>query len=131
MAITRPKVSDTMIMVEVEVEEETEEEEAVVEEATTTIKERADMIIVAEVATKIEEEEVTTTTITTGVEAVMMVVMASTIVKGVDLITVMASKEGGKTLDRVEEDTGVVDKSRDKEKHSPRRILVEIKNQND
>ena len=120
-----------MIMVEVEVEEETEGEEGVVEEATTTIKERADMIIAAEVATKIEVEEATTTTITTGVEAVMMVVMASTIVKEVDLITVMASKEGGKTLDRVVEDTGVVDKSRDKEKHSPRRILVEIKNQND
>ena len=131
MAITRPRVSDTMIMVEVEVEEETEEEEVVDEEATTTIKERADMIIVAEVATKIEVEEATTTTITTGVGAVMMVVMASTIAKEVDLITVMASEEDGKTLHRLGEDTGVVDKSRDKEKHSLRRILVEIKNQND
>ena len=131
MAITRPRVSDTMIVVEVEVEEETEEEEVVDEEATTTIKERADMIIVAEVATKIEVEEATTTTITTGVEAVMMVAMASTIAKEVDLITVMASEEDGKTLDRLGEDTGVVDKSRDKEKHSLRRILVEIKNQND
>ena len=131
MAITRPRVSDTMIVVEVEVEEETEEEEVVDEEATTTIKERADMIIVAEVATKIEVEEATTTTITTGVEAVMMVAMASTIAKEVDLITVMASEEDGKTLDRLGEDTGVVDKSQDKEKLSLRRILVEIKNQND
>ena len=131
MAITRPRVSDTMIMVEVEVEEETEEEEVVDEVVTTTIKEGVDMIIVAEVATKIEVEEATTTTITTGVGAVMMVVMASTIAKEVDLITVMASEEDGKTLHRLGEDTGVVDKSRDKEKHSPRRILVEIKNQND
>ena len=131
MAITHPRVSDTMIVVEVEVEEETEEEEVVDEEATTTIKERADMIIVAEVVTKIEVEEATTTTITTGVEAVMMVAMASTIAKEVDLITVMASEEDGKTLDRLGEDTGVVDKSQDKEKHSLRRILVEIKNQND
>ena len=131
MAITRPRVSDTMIMVEVEVEEETEEEEVVDEEATTTIKERADMIIVAEVATKIEVEEATTTTITTGVEAVMMVAMASTIAKEVDLITVMASEEDGKTLHRLGEDTGVVDKSLDKEKCSLRRILVDIKNQND
>ena len=131
MAITHPRVSDTMIVVEVEVEEETEEEEVVDEEATTTIKERADMIIVAEVVTKIEVEEATTTTITTGVEAVMMVAMASTIAKEVDLITVMASEEDGKTLDRLGEDTGVVDKSQDKEKLSLRRILVEIKNQND
>ena len=131
MAITRRKVSDTMIMVEVEAGEETAVEEVVVEEGITTIKERAAMIIVEEVATKIVEEEATTTTITTGVGAVMMVVMASTIAKEVDLITVMASEEDGKTLEQVEEDTGVVDKSRDKEKCSLRRILVDIKNQND
>ena len=131
MAITRRKVSDTMIMVEVEAGEETAVEEVVVEEVITIIKEKAAMIIVEEVAMKIVEEEATTTTITTDVGAVMMVAMASTIAKEVDLITVMASEEDEKTLEQVGEDTGVVDKSRDKEKRSLRRILVDIKNQND
>ena len=131
MAITRRRVSDTMIVVEVEAGEETAVEEGVVEEVITTIKERVAMIIVEEVAMKIVEEEATTTTIKTGVGAVMMVVMASTIAKEVVLITVMASEENEKTLEQVGEDTGVVDKSRDKEKRSLRRILVDIKNQND
>ena len=115
------KVSDIMTMVEEEEAEEIEEVEVVEEAEITPIK--------AEVAMIIVEEEVIRTTITTGVE-VGTLVMASMILKEADSTTAMASKEDGTTSARVEEDTGA-DKSREREKLSPRRILVGHKKDSD
>ena len=115
------KVSDIMTMVEEEEAEEIEEVEVVEEAEITPIK--------AEVAMIIVEEEVIRTTITTGVE-VGILVMVSMILKEVDSTTAMASKEDGTTSARVEEDTGA-DRSREREKLSPRRILVGHKKDND
>ena len=115
------KVSDIMTMVEEEEVEEIEEVEVVEEVEITTTKAEVAMIIVG--------EEVIRTTITTGVE-VGTLVMASMILKEADSTIAMASKEVGTTSARVEEDTGA-DRSREREKLSPRRTLVGHKKDSD
>ena len=121
MVTTLHKVSDIMTMDEEEEAEEIEVVEVVAEVEITTTKVEAAMIIV--------EEEVIRTTITTGVE-VGILVMASMILKEVDSTTAMASKEDETTSARVEEDMGA-DKSREREKLSPRRILEGHKKDSD
>ena len=121
MVTTLPKVSDIMTMDEEEEAEEIEVVEVVAEVEITTTKVEAAMIIV--------EEEVIRTTITTGVE-VGILVMASMILKEADSTTAMASKEDETTSARVEEDMGA-DKSREREKLSPRRILEGHKKDSD
>ena len=112
LVITLLRVSDIMTMDEEEEAEETEEVEVVAEVEITTTKGGAAM--------KIVEEEVIRTAITTGVEDGILV-MASMILKEADSTTAMASKEDVATSARVEEDMGA-DKSREREKLSPRRI---------
>ena len=115
------KASDIMTMDEEEEAEETEVEEVVAEVEITIIKGEAAMIIV--------EEEVIRTTITTGVE-VGILVMVSTTPKEADSTTAMASKGAVTTSARVEEDMGA-DKSREREKLSPRRTSVGHKKDSD
>ena len=112
LVITLLRVSDIMTMDEEEEAEETEEVEVVAEVEITTTK--------GGVAMKIVEEEVIRTAITTGVEDGILV-MASMILKEADSTTAMASKGVEATSARVEEDM-VADKSREREKLSPRRI---------
>ena len=112
LVITLLRVSDIMTMDEEEEAEETEEVEVVAEVEITTTKGGAAM--------KIVEEEVIRTAITTGVEDGILV-MASMILKEADSTTAMASKGVEATSARVEEDMGA-DKSREREKLSPRRI---------
>ena len=112
LVITLLRVSDIMTMDEEEEAEETEEVEVVAEVEITTTKGGAAM--------KIVEEEVIRTAITTGVEDGILV-MASMILKEADSTTAMASKGVEATSARVEEDM-VADKSREREKLSPRRI---------
>ena len=121
LVTTLLKVSDIMTMDEEEVAEEIEVVEVVVEEEITTTKGEEAMIIV--------EEEVIRTTIAVGVE-VGILVMVSMILKEVDSTTAMASKGDATTSAPVEEDTGV-DKSRELEKFSQRRILVRPKKDSD
>ena len=121
LVITLLRVSDIMTMDEEEEAEETEEVEVVAEVEITTTKGGAAM--------KIVEEEVIRTAITTGVEDGILV-MASMILKEADSTTAMASKEDEATSARVEEDM-VADKSREREKLSPRRISEEHKKDSD
>ena len=121
LVITLLRVSDIMTMDEEEEAEETEEVEVVAEVEITTTKGGAAM--------KIVEEEVIRTAITTGVEDGILV-MASMILKEADSTTAMASKGVEATSARVEEDMGA-DKSREREKLSPRRISEEHKKDSD
>ena len=121
LVITLLRVSDIMTMDEEEEAEETEEVEVVAEVEITTTKGGAAM--------KIVEEEVIRTAITTGVEDGILV-MASMILKEADSTTAMASKGVEATSARVEEDM-VADKSREREKLSPRRISEEHKKDSD
>ena len=121
LVITLLRVSDIMTMDEEEEAEETEEVEVEAEVEITTTKGGAAM--------KIVEEEVIRTAITTGVEDGILV-MASMILKEADSTTAMASKGVEATSARVEEDMGA-DKSREREKLSPRRISEEHKKDSD